>query len=141
MRDMSDAVHAREYSNATARVAKERIERVRNGEDAGLKQPFDPSSPAYVAAFANAARVVRDMYLIDDEKLEEIAKDPEIVADQQRRARQEAEWEAKRTAARENATRPPAKAGAAIASSSRSSAAGVPRGAGFEAGRLSPSAR
>ena len=74
MREMSDAVHAREYSNATARVAKakERIERVRNGEDAGLKQPFDPNSPAYVAAFANSARVVRDMYLIDDEKLKEI---------------------------------------------------------------------
>ena len=76
MREMSDAVKAKEYSNAMARVAKaeERIERVRKGEDAGLKAPFDPNSPAYRAVVEKMGRVVRTLYLIDDDRLREIVR-------------------------------------------------------------------
>ena len=84
MRKMSEALKAKEHANAAARVAKarERIERVRKGEDAGLKQPFDPSNnPAYLAAIANMGRAVQDMYLIDDDRLREIANSPEALAE------------------------------------------------------------
>jgi hypothetical protein len=105
MGEMSDAVKAKEHGAATARVAKakERIERVRKGEDAGLKKPFDPSGdPAYLAAGANMARVVQGLYLINDDRLTEIRMNPEAaasaMADQKLEARV-AEERAKRSQA------------------------------------------
>jgi hypothetical protein len=98
MREMSDAVKAKEHSNAMARVAKakERIERVRKGEDAGLKAPFDPSSPAYLAAVANMGRVARSLYLLDEDRLREISMSPEAIADATARQEHEARWAAAR---------------------------------------------
>jgi len=61
--------------------AKERIERVRKGEDAGLKAPFDPSSPAHRGAVANMGRVAGGQYLIDDDRLREIASLEDVAAD------------------------------------------------------------
>jgi hypothetical protein len=83
LRAMSDGVKAKEYAAAAARVAKakERIERVRNGEDAGLKEPFDPSNPAYRAAVDQWGRAVQDMYLIDEARFREILSTPEAVAE------------------------------------------------------------
>jgi hypothetical protein len=74
MREMSDAVKVKEHSNATARVtkAKERIERVRNGKDAGLKAPFDPNNLVHLAAGANVVRVANGQYLIDGNRLRKI---------------------------------------------------------------------
>jgi hypothetical protein len=97
MREMSDAVRANEHTQAAARVAKakERIERVRKGEDAGLKAPFDPNNPAYLAAVANMGRVVRDLYLIDEDRLRKIVSleggAAEMKADQEIEARWTAE--------------------------------------------------
>jgi hypothetical protein len=106
MGEMSDAVKAKEYSNAMARVAKaeERIERVRKGEDAGLKAPFDPNSPAYRAAVRNMGRVVRSLCLIDDDRLREIVNfegaAAELKADEELKARLAAEQEKRSQAAR-----------------------------------------
>jgi hypothetical protein len=111
MREMSDALKAKEHSNAAARVAKakERIERVRKGEDAGLKQPFDPGNPSYVAAVKNVGRAVRSLYLIDDDRLREISMRPEAIAeataDQEREARWAAEREKRSKAARKGWSR------------------------------------
>jgi hypothetical protein len=53
---------------------------MRKGEDAGLKAPFDPHSPAYLAAVAKMGRVVRELYLIDEDWLREISVRPEVQA-------------------------------------------------------------
>lgn len=55
-----------ERKNALKRVevAKDRIARVERGEDAGLKKPFSPNDPAYLAAGEKMARAVRDLHLI-----------------------------------------------------------------------------
>lgn len=98
MHEMSAAVKAKEYGDAAARVAKakQRIERVRKGEDAGLRQPFDPNNPAYRAAVRNMGRVVRKLCLIDDDRLREIASNEAIADEAKADEEREARWNAKR---------------------------------------------
>ena len=118
--EMSAAVKAKEYGDAAARVAKakERIERVRKGEDAGLRQPFDPNNPAYLAAVRNMGRVVRKLSLIDDDRLREIASN-EAIADQ---AKAGEERRLGGMPSARSAAKPPARAGAATTNSSNSNA-------------------
>jgi hypothetical protein len=74
MHEMSEGLKQREHQNALARVsmAKDRIQRVLNGEDAGLKKPFSVHDPAYRDAGEKMACTVTGKYLIDEAQLHDI---------------------------------------------------------------------
>jgi hypothetical protein len=100
MHDMSEAVAQKTHENALARVAmaKDRIERVKRGEDAGLKKPFSVHDPAYIAAGNNLGRKARGLYLIDESQLNDLLAEhgEDANAELEKDEAAEGRWQAKR---------------------------------------------